>query len=91
MPRDISHRSSIQYKEDVGQHCIPFCHYVLIPKMTEICGVAESIFISRSQPIKIISGWGTCIGDFMNKYMIIQHYAKFHDEKKILGLILEKM
>ena len=51
------------------------------------------MFFGRNQPIKIsLGGISRIFIYFMNKYMFMQQYAKFHDEKKVLlGFILEKI
>ena len=64
--------------------------FILIPLGLS---AAKSMFFGRNQPIKIsLGGISRIFIYFMNKYMFMQQYAKFHDEKKVLlGFILEKI
>ena len=48
---------------------------------------AKSMFWGRNQSIKksLISGISRILFYFMNKYMFMQQYTNFHDEKRYFG------
>ena len=66
---------------DFGENDVDF---VLIPLGLS---AAKSMFFGRNQPIKIsLGGISRIFFYFMNKYMFMQQYEKFHDEKNIFGV-----